>query len=111
MLNEYWPAAVVLNVMRASPVVGLGYTAIAFNASVWVNGVSTVSSVRALSMPASASASSERFTLTDLVEATELPHPLVRVTLTVPATVPQVTLMVLVPWPSVMVQPAGTVQL
>ena len=55
MLIAYWPAAVALNVMRASPVVGLGYTAMMFNASVVVNSVSTVSSVRALSMPALAS--------------------------------------------------------
>ena len=85
MLNEYLPAAVVLNVMRASPVVGLGYTAIAFNASVAVNNVSIVSSVRALSMLASASTSSERRQLigpTALLKSAELPQLLEALTLT-----------------------------
>ena len=100
MLNEYLAAAVALNVMCASPVVGLGYTL----SSVPIAVSTEVSS---------ATSSNERHTarLTANVLAVVLiPQALLALTDTEPATVPQLTTTLPVPWPEVIVAPVGTVQ-
>ena len=100
MLNEYVPAEVVLNVMRASPVVGFGYTLSSVPIAVSTDVSSAISS-------------NERHVarLTANVLAVVLfPQALLALTETEPATVPQFTTTLPVPWPEVIVDPVGTVQ-
>ena len=50
-------------------------------------------------------------TVTARLLAVPLPQALVGVTVTLPAVVPQVTVIEVVPWPAVTLAPLGTVQL
>ena len=100
MLNAYVPAEVVLNVMRASPVVGLGYT---------LSSVPIAVSTDVSSATISNERQSARLTA-NVLAVVLIPQALLALTETEPATVPQFTTILPVPWPEVIVAPVGTVQ-
>ena len=100
MLSAYVPAAVALNVMRASPVVGLGYT---------LSSVPIAVSIDVSSATISNERQSARLTA-NVLAVVLIPQALLALTETEPATVPQFTTILPVPWPEVIVAPVGTVQ-